>query len=159
MTSGEWWFIGARLLAAYLLVLSGLYAAGVLAAFGIGLPEGSNRLIFAGVPVLQGLIAAVAALWLIRRSRIPPAANSSVSVATGDAFAQALQLLGIFFLDSGAAELLRVLIESYFTGADWQIRSSQVASGVVEAGAGAVLTFTPEQVARRLTQFKGTARY
>jgi uncharacterized membrane protein HdeD (DUF308 family) len=95
-----------------------------------------------------------AGLLLIRRSGVAFAPTGRAGpVATGDAFVRALQLLGVFFLVSGAAELLRVLIDSYFIGTDWQFRSSQVASGLVQVVAGTLLAVAPKLVAAKLIEF------
>jgi hypothetical protein len=151
MTSADWWLIGARLLGTYLLVLAGTYAVGAFAMFGVGLPDSSNRLVVAAAPILQAAVMAVGGLWLIRRSAVPPPTGAHASAASDSAFEHGLQLVGIFYLVSGAADLARVVIDSYFIGADWQIRSSEVASGLVEFAAGTALTFSPGRVAARLT--------
>lgn len=152
MTFEEWWAIGARLLGTYLLVLAGLYAAGALTAFGIGLPDGSNRLIVAGIPVLQGFVAAIGGLWLLRGSGRPPRTDGGAERSTG-ASVVPLQLLGIFLVVTGAAAVLGVVIHSYFVETDWQFRSADLVAGVIELGVGALLTFTPVRVARALHQF------
>jgi hypothetical protein len=153
MTSQDWWLVGARLLGVYLVVTGGLYAAGALAAFGVRLPEGSNQWAYVSTPMLQALITAGAGLWLIFRPGVVPAGSVREAPATSDAFVHALQLLGVFFLVPGASGLLRLLVDIYLGGADWYIRSSEVASAVVDVGAGALLTFVPNRVAGKLVGF------
>jgi hypothetical protein len=155
MTFEDCWQIGARLLGVYLVVLAGLYAVGAVGTFGIGLPEGSNRLVFASIPALQGLVAGGAGFWLIRRSGAPAPASAREGIATGNWVTSALQLLGIFFVVSGAAELIRVSVDSYLISAEWAIRGSEMAAGAVEAGAGALLTLMPTLVAGKLNDFAG----
>jgi hypothetical protein len=158
MTPEDWWRIGARLLGTYFLVLGALYAAGAIAAVGVGLPDGSNRLAYVSMPVFQALIAGGGGLLLIRRSAVVFAPTARPGpVARGYAFVSALQLLGVFFLVGGAAELLRVLIDSCFTGAGWQFRSSQVASGLVQVVAGTLLALAPQLVAAKLIEFGARA--
>ena len=150
MTSEEWWRVGSRLLGVYFMVLGALSATGSLMMLGVGLPEGTNRSIAILTPLIQGIISAGAGVWLLSQSAgRATGQNENVGQVSGT-FRQALQLLGIFFVVTGTSELVKTVIDSYFISADFAIRASNVASGLVNASAGALLVLMPARVAEKL---------
>lgn len=150
MTSDDWWRVGARLLGVYFVVIGAITATNSLMMFGMGLPDGSNRTVAVLTPVIQGIISAGAGAWLATRSAVRGDLEPSALSDWSAAFRRSTQLLGIFFLITGVSELAKTAIVSYFVGVDWVIRTSQVASGLVNATAGAVLAVMPSTIAQKL---------
>ncbi len=150
MPSEEWWHVGARLLGVYFVVIGAMTATNGLMMLGMGLPEGTNRSMAVLTPVIQGIISAGAGAWLATRSAIRGGLEQPDFSDLNVPFRRATQLLGIFFLLSGASELTKTAIDSYFIGADWAIRASNVASGLVNVTAGVLLVVMPSTIAQKL---------
>lgn len=155
MTSEDWWVVGARLLGVYFVVIGALTGTGALMMLGMGLPDGTQRWVVVMTPLIQGMISAGAGVWLLSRSAVRPVHAQESGSPTNGTFRRALQLLGIFFLLTGASELATTAVDSYFVGADWQIRASNIASGLVNASAGGLLLLMPLRIAEKL---KGVTR-
>jgi hypothetical protein len=154
MVSEYWWHVGARLLGIYFVVIGAMTATNGLMMLGMGLPEGTNRSMAVLTPVIQGIISAGAGTWLATRSAIRSDLEQSGFSDLNVPFRRAMQLLGIFFLITGVSEFAKTAIDSYFISADWPIRASSVASGVVNATAGALLLLMPSTVAQKLDQVR-----
>lgn len=151
MTSEDWWAVGARLLGVYFVVIGALAATGALMMSGMGLPEGTQRWVVVTTPLIQGMISAGAGVWLLTRSAVGRGLAPESGVQTDGTFRRALQLLGIFFLVTGASDLAKIAVDSYFIGADWQIRASHLAAGAVSASTGALLLLMPARIAEKLS--------
>lgn len=132
MTSEDWWRVGSRLLGVYFVVIGALTATGALMMLGMGLPEGTQRSVVVLTPLIQGIISAAAGAWLLRGSagRTDLGQRGVSDTDAWATFRRAIQLLGIFFFIAGASELAKTALDSYFVGADWQIRAADVAPPV-----------------------------
>jgi hypothetical protein len=154
MTSEDWWQVGSRVLGVYFVVIGALTATGALMMSSMELPEGTQRSIVVLTPLLQGSVSAGAGGWLLNRSAIrtgPEQQDVSHARAT---FQRAVQLLGVFFLIAGVSELAKSALDSYFVGADWQFRASNVLSALVNATAGALLVLMPATIAEKLDRVR-----
>jgi hypothetical protein len=150
MTSEDWLHVGSRLLGIYFVVLGALTGTNALAIVGMGLPEGTHRAAVVVAPLIQALISVGAGVWLLNRSVVRGDPDQAAISDPAPVFRRAIQLLGLVFLIDGASELGKTIIDSYLVGAEWQIRAASVASGLVNAVAGALLVFMPAKIVRTL---------
>ena len=136
------------------MVIDALTATSALMMLGMGLPEGTQRSVVVLTPLIQGIISAGAGAWLLNRSAIRTGLEQQGVSHAGATFRRAMQLLGMFFLIEGVSELAKTGLDSYFVGADWQIRASNVVSGLVNASAGALLVLIPATIAEKLDRVR-----
>lgn len=154
MTSEDWWQVGSRLLGVYFVVIGALTATGALAMLGIELSEGTERATIVLTALLQGIISGGAGAWLLRRSANRTGLEERGVSQAGATFRRAIQLLGMFFLIAGVSELAKTALDSYFVGADWQFRASDIGSGLVNASAGALLVSMPATITEKLSRVR-----
>jgi hypothetical protein len=150
MNTAHWWLIGARLLGIYFVVIGAVTATGALMMAGVEIPVEMDRRIMVAVPILQAVVYVSAGAWLMRRSPVEPQDRHEVSTPVDGPFLNALRLLGVFFLITGAGTLLGAAVESTVVGTAWQFRTSQLTAGAVELLSGGALTFFSPAVAQVL---------
>ena len=150
MTPNDWWHVGSRLLGVYFLVIGALTAMGSLMFLGAEIPGTSSRWPFLLTPIAQAAVFVAAGSWLVRRSSVPRASVPTNADAARLTFIRALQFAGIFFLVTGAIDLAKAAVDSYYIEAGYQLRAGDIAAGGISAAAGALLAFRPSRIADRL---------
>ena len=120
---------------------------------GIIVPEGSSRAGYTSASLLQGVIAIVAGIVLLRGTVQDSAPLSPVDQhATRD---MALQILGAYFLVRGIVALANPAVSMFQVQADLSFRASEFASAGVELLAGIVLISRPARVINVFTRHHG----
>ena len=155
MTKEDLWYVAARLLGVFLIVEGGLYVTGAFSAAGIGLPDGSNRLMFVLAPILQGVVSISAGAVLINIGRsVSFSSASSIASVPVDAVSVPLQILGIYLLVSSLMAATRQAVDMTIASRSWHFGVGAVASAGVGLGAGVLLIARPGQIARVLNDFR-----
>jgi len=153
MTTEQLWHVAARVLGVYLLVVGALYLPGAIAVGGVVLPEGSSRIAFVAVPIVQAAISMLSGVLLLTMAgRTPNPAPATVDVQ--DQPAVALQLLGVFFAVQGMSGAVRPAIDMLYSGTSWYFRVGDFGAAAVGVAAGVVLTTRPGLISRRLQAFR-----
>ena len=150
MTARDWWLVASRGLGVYFVVMGVVTATGALMMTTMGLPEGTERATVVAFPIVQGVVLAIAGVWLVRQSSAVVTGDPKAPDASSHALRVGLQLLGAFLLISGLGVVLGAGVQSYFVGADWQFRASELVAGTVDVVAGGTLAFFPVHVAKML---------
>ena len=155
MTNEELWHVAARLLGVYLIVEGALYMTGGLSAAAMGLPEGSNRVMFILAPVFQGVVSIGAGVLLIRAGR-RTALSSAVTNARVpvDLVAVMLQLLGIYYLVHALVTGTRGVVAMTLYSQPWLNWGADVAGAALSAGIGVILIAQPGLISRTLEDFR-----
>lgn len=155
MTTEQLWTVAARLLAVYFIVEGTLYLPNALfvSSAAMGLPEGSNRLAFVAIPLMQAAIAILSGvLLLMLAGRMRMTAPATIDVQDG--LAVALQLLGVFFVVGGLSAAVRLAMDMLYIDSTWQFRLGEFSSAVVGVAAGLLLATRPQLVSLKLQAFR-----
>jgi hypothetical protein len=157
MTIEELWYVGARILGVYLIVEGALSATGAVSAAGMGLPDGSNRVMFVLAPIFQAVVSIVAGALLVNVGR-HTSRSSTVSVVHVHTLSAPLQLLGIYFLVGALVAAARPAVEIMFVSQPWQFRVGAFGAAGVGAVAGVLLIARAKQIAQKLNNFRSTVQ-
>jgi hypothetical protein len=153
MTSTQALQIGKRLLGTYLLVQGLILSAGTLGVFGYELPPGGSRIGLVAATALQGLIAVVAGIVLVR-ARIEYVPPVEFSVEPFKFVHPTVQLLGVYFLVEGLWALTRPAVAILFYSTAWQTRISDFVAALVAVFAGLILIARPARIADALQNLR-----
>lgn len=151
MNSREYFGVGASLLGIYTLIQGFASLPLVAAAYGVSSAGGTTSPIIYTLSVaLQSVFWIVAGLLLVYRYRGSISTSPLSHLSTQAALSVGLALLGIYFSVSGTVVALANVGQVLLVQSSWELRFSSIASGVLDAVAGVLLTLRAPFVANRL---------
>jgi len=152
MTTTEVSRAGQKLLGMYFLVYGLMALPNTLGVFGIEFPPGSSRVGAVSASAVQGVIGIVAGLVLMRTKIESDRTTESIESLEWER--SLLQLLGLYFLITGAWALARPAVAMFFYSTAWQTRVSDFVAALVAVAAGLILIMRPKQMANALKRFR-----